>query len=73
MEMTERLLFGNQLDVIAARVPDQLANFIDEPGYYINVAHSKDYVRRVWGEYFEVVDIIPGMIATHDLAVLRKR
>src|SRR6266404_6315887 len=28
MEMTERLLFGNQLDVIAARVRDQLANFI---------------------------------------------
>src|ERR1700674_3944831 len=28
MEMAERLLFGNQLDVIAARVPDQLANFL---------------------------------------------
>jgi SAM-dependent methyltransferase len=52
---------------------DQIEDFIDEPGYYVNVAHSKDYVRRVWGQYFEVVDLIPGMIATHDLAVLRKR
>src|SRR5713226_4414441 len=28
MEMAKRLLFGNQLDVIAARVRDQLANLI---------------------------------------------
>lgn len=52
---------------------DQIRNFIDEPEYYVNVAHSEDYVRRVWGEYFDVVDTIPGMTATHDLAVLRKR
>jgi SAM-dependent methyltransferase len=52
---------------------DQIRDFIDEPDYYINVSHSDDYVRRVWGEYFDVVDTIPGMTATHDLAVLRKR
>ncbi len=58
---------------VVTSVNDQIRNFIDEPGYYVNVAHSDDYVRRVWGEYFDVVDIIPGMVATHDLAVLRKR
>ena len=52
---------------------DQIRDFIEEPGYYVNVAHSSDYVRRVWGEYFDVVDVVPGMVATHDLAVLRKR
>jgi len=51
----------------------QIEEFIDERGYYLNVAHSSDYVRRVWGEYFEVIDTVPGMVATHDLAVLRKR
>jgi hypothetical protein len=52
---------------------DRIRDFIDEKGYYVNVAHSTDCERRVWGEYFEVVDILPGMVATHDLAVLRKR
>ncbi|MEO8306354.1 MAG: class I SAM-dependent methyltransferase [Betaproteobacteria bacterium] len=52
---------------------DQLRDFIGEANYYANVFHSKDYVRRIWGEHFEVIDIVPGMIATHDLAVLRKR
>ena len=52
---------------------DQIREFIDEPDYYVNVAHSDDYVRRVWGQYFDVVDTVPGMTATHDLAVLRKR
>jgi hypothetical protein len=58
---------------VVTSVNDQIENFIDEPGYYVNVAHSDDYIRRVWGDYFEVIDIVPGMIATHDLAVLRKR
>jgi SAM-dependent methyltransferase len=51
---------------------DQIRDFINERRYYVNVAHSSDYVRRVWGEYFDVVDVVPGMVATHDLAVLRK-
>ena len=51
----------------------QIRDFIDEPDYYVDVSHSDAYVRRVWGEYFEVVDTVPGMTATHDLAVLRKR
>ena len=51
----------------------QIRDFIDEPDYYVDVSHSDAYVRRVWGEYFDVVDTIPGMTATQDLAVLRKR
>jgi len=52
---------------------DQIRDFIDEPDYYVDSSHSDAYVRRVWGEYFDVVDTVPGMTATHDLAVLRKR
>ena len=58
---------------VVTSVNDQIRNFIDEPDYYVNVAHSDDYVRRVWGEYFDIVDTVPGITATHDLAVLRKR
>jgi SAM-dependent methyltransferase len=54
-------------------VNDQIRDFIDERDYYLDVSHSDAYVRRVWGEYFDVVDTIPGMTATHDLAVLRRR
>ena len=58
---------------VVTHVNRQIRRFIADRGYYVNVAHSADYVRKVWGEYFDVVDIVPGMIATHDLAVLRKR
>ena len=54
-------------------VNNQIRDFIDERDYYVDASHSDAYVRRVWGEYFEVVDTVPGMTATHDLAVLRKR
>jgi len=52
---------------------NQIRNFIDDPRYYVDVSHSTAYVRRVWGEYFDVIDIVPGMTSTQDLAVLRKR
>jgi len=58
---------------VMTSVNDQIRDFIDEPSYYVDVSHSDAYVRRVWGEYFDVIDTIPGMTATHDLAVLRKR
>jgi hypothetical protein len=58
---------------VVTNVNKQIRSFIDDPRYYVNVAHSDDYVRSVWGEYFDVVDTISGMIGTHDLAVLRKR
>jgi len=52
---------------------DQLDNVIDNKNYYVNVTHSWSYIRREWGKYFEVVDIVPGMIYTHDVVVLKKR
>ena len=58
---------------VMTAVNDQIRDFIDEPDYYVDVSHSDAYVRRVWGEYFDVIDTVPGMTATHDLAVLRKR
>jgi len=58
---------------VVTSVNRQIRDFIDEPGYYVDVSHSDAYVRRVWGEYFDVIDTIAGMTATHDLAVLRKR
>jgi hypothetical protein len=39
----------------------------------VNVWHGEDYVRRVWGDYFDVLHVIPGYILHHDLVVLRKR
>jgi len=51
---------------------DQINDVIDQKDYYINVAHSKTYIREKWSKYFEVIDIIPGFIATHDLVVLRR-
>jgi|SRR5579883_3395643 len=40
------------------------------PEYYHLTLHSHDYVRRVWGEYFEVLDIVPQIINNNQDAVL---
>lgn len=50
----------------------QLDGHAEHGGEYVNVLHSLDYVRRVWGRSFEVVHILPGYILHHDLVVLRK-
>jgi len=52
---------------------DQLDGHAEHEGEYVNVYHSHDYIRRVWGEHFDVVDILPGYIFTHDLVIMRKR
>jgi len=51
----------------------QLDGFIDSNDYYLNVFHRSEYIRKRWSEYFEVLEIIPGALGTHDLIVLRKR
>lgn len=51
---------------------DQLEGQIDDDDYYVNVFHSHDYVRNRWSDLFEVVDILPGFLHTHDLVVLRR-
>ena len=44
------------------------------PDFYQTAFHSHDYIRRVWGEYFEVAGIEPLAVDGHsDLIVLRKR
>lgn len=40
------------------------------PDYYHLALHSHEYVRRVWGEYFEVLDIVPQIINNNQDAVL---
>ena len=50
----------------------QLDGHAEHGGEYVNVLHSADYVRRVWGRTFEVVHILPGYILHHDLVMLRK-
>ncbi|MBA4186974.1 MAG: hypothetical protein C0467_03050 [Planctomycetaceae bacterium] len=52
---------------------DQIDDVVEDKDYYVNVAHSRNYIRKQWGQTFEVVDILPGFIWTHDLVVLRKR
>ena len=51
----------------------QLDSAADHEGEYVNVFHDLDYVRKRWGLYFEIVEILPGYIFTHDLVVMRKR
>lgn len=50
----------------------QINTVIADKDYYVDVFHSTDYIQAQWGQYFEVLDIIPGYIFTHDLVVLRK-
>jgi SAM-dependent methyltransferase len=51
----------------------QLDGHAEHAGEYVNVWHGEDYVRRVWGGYFDVLHVIPGYILHHDLVVLCKR
>jgi SAM-dependent methyltransferase len=51
-----------------------LGGAILDDSYYVDSLHTHDYVRRVWGEYFEVLKIYDSCIANHqDLVVMRKR
>jgi SAM-dependent methyltransferase len=40
------------------------------PEYYHLALHSHEYIRRVWGEYFEIVDIVPQIINNNQDVVL---
>jgi SAM-dependent methyltransferase len=54
-------------------VNDQLDGYAEHGGEYVNVFHDWDYVRARWGASFEILDILPGYIFTHDLVVMRRR
>lgn len=46
---------------------------IGEADYYRDTFHTKDYVRREWGRFFEVLDVRPCFIAHQDLVIMRRR
>jgi ubiquinone/menaquinone biosynthesis C-methylase UbiE len=44
------------------------------PDFYRNAFHSESYIRRLWGEYFEIVEFKPrGINVEQDLVLCRKR
>jgi len=43
------------------------------PDFYQNSFHKPEYVERVWGQYFEVIEHIPRGIAGHQDAILLRR
>jgi len=51
---------------------DQLDGHAAHEGEYVNVYHSHHYIHRTWGRYFEIVEILPGYLFTHDLVIMRK-
>jgi SAM-dependent methyltransferase len=71
--------YAKLLGAIAARgllaggANHQLDGFVDEPDEYLNVFHHRDYVQRHWQRGFDVLDVLPGYIFTHDLVVMRAR
>jgi SAM-dependent methyltransferase len=56
---------GGNLDISGAVAAD--------PGYYRNVFHTEEYVRSVWGQHFDVLAVLPGLVGNHqDLVLLRR-
>lgn len=51
---------------------DQLDGHANHQNEYVNVYHSHRYIREVWAKHFEIIDILPGYIFTHDLVIMRK-
>jgi len=51
----------------------QIDGHTEHAGEYVNVYHDEAYLRRRWGQYFDIAAILPGYIYTHDLVVMRRR
>jgi hypothetical protein len=45
----------------------------EKPGYYRVVAHTREYIRRVWSGRVDVLRIIPGFADNQDAVVFKKR
>jgi SAM-dependent methyltransferase len=45
---------------------------LPEKDYYLNVFHTRKYVRKHWSRYFRIEKILPGYVGQQDLVVLRK-
>ena len=52
---------------------DQIDGFAAHEGEYVNAFHDLGYVRTRWGRTFDILDILPGYVYTHDLVIMRKR
>jgi hypothetical protein len=68
--------FGDRLEVVgyldAGENPD-IPGATPDAGYYRNVFHTEEYIRSVWGRFFTVVAVVPGLIGNHqDLVVLQR-
>ena len=59
---------------VATGLSFDLRGAIADESYYVNSLHTHAYVRREWGQHFEVLRILDCTIANHqDLVVMRKR
>lgn len=45
---------------------------LSESDYYCETYHTEPYLRKTWGRYFKILDIVPGYIGPQDLVVLRR-
>jgi SAM-dependent methyltransferase len=43
-----------------------------EADYYRDTFHTTDYVRKHWGKYFEIANILPSAISHQDLVIMKK-
>jgi SAM-dependent methyltransferase len=61
-------------ELFAAPMPHPKVVFKDTRSqiYNTNVFHSLNYVRSVWGRFFEVVDFVPAGHGYQDVVLLRK-
>lgn len=50
----------------------QLDGAAEDVEEYLNVFHSRSYVRERWSRWFSVRAMLPGYIFTHDLIVLQR-
>jgi SAM-dependent methyltransferase len=46
--------------------------FRDDDPYYCNVVHSNDYIRNVWGRFFEICSVIPRYAGSQSMVVCRR-
>lgn len=47
--------------------------YITDKTYNTNVFHHSDYIRNLWGRYFEVIDIVEAVHDYQDAVLLRKK
>jgi SAM-dependent methyltransferase len=58
--------------LVEAGANSQLDGATADAHEYLNVFHTKKYIREHWARWFSVEEILPGYIYTHDLVVLRR-